>query len=474
MTTKKFLVPTLEGPISPIDGRYKDKTIALAKHFSEEGLMFYRIVIEVEYAYRLTLPGVSVIRKLLPHELRFFRNIYRKFSREDFEKIKKLEETSEHDVKAVEYFIHSKLRGTSLEDIIPFIHIGRTSEDINNLAQAFMIRYATSIILSQYEDVMRYIARQAEVYCEKTILALTHGQGASPTTFGWEMYVHFNRLRQSYHEIKNCKLSVKLNGATGGNNALVLAYPEINWRKFAEDFVKYLNVFGGSAKMMQFENNVYTTQIEPHDTYARYFSKLIVMNNILIDFSVDMWMYISRGIVIQKAIAGEVGSTAMPHKVNPINFENAEGNLGLANNDAIHYVSKLTKSRMQRDLSDSTVIRYFGETFAKISISCQALSKGMKKVSLNEEAVFVELNKNWGVVSEAYQVVLRKHGIAEGYEMLKDLTRGGKIEVNEELMHSFVQSLQSKGTINKEVAHILYSVTPFNYKGDRSFTVPKF
>lgn len=460
MTTER---KPITGPVSPIDGRYANKTAELGEIFSEQTLMHYRIVTEIEYLIFLSKKGI--VRPLSSNEIKNLVMIP-DIDEADFAEIQAFEKKTNHDVKAVEYFIHSKMKGTSLEDLIGFVHIGLTSEDINNVAYAFMLRDGVLVLNDYYLKVSQSIMALAEENKNCPMLALTHGQPASPTTFGWEMKSFSNRLLTCRNKLKQFKLLVKFGGATGGHNALYVAYPDVNWRKFSTDFVNYLSQLASSDNI-SFEHNIYVTQIEPHDTYSEMFSIISEANIVLKDFSRDIWMYISRGVIKQKAVDGEVGSSAMPQKVNPINFENAEGNLGLANAMLDFFRNKLPVSRFQRDLSDSTVERNFGSAFAYTLISLKAILAGMKRVSVNVEKIQAELEDCWEVVAEAYQVILRANGAAEGYELLKDFTRGKKM--TRELMHSFIDKLYSDGMIHESLALSMKEITPMNYIGDRNF-----
>lgn len=452
----------ITGPVSPIDGRYESKTQPLGQIFSEQALMRYRIMVEVKFLRHLF--SKKIIRNFTDEEIKILESMS-EISDTDFAEIQAFEKKTNHDVKAVEYFLHSKMKGTSLEDLIGFVHLGLTSEDINNIAYAMMLREGLGALLDYYGQVSHDILMLAEDHKSSPMLALTHGQPASPTTFGWEMKVFHNRLLKYREKLKDFKISVKWGGATGGHNALCLAYPEIDFRDFSYNFVRYLNVGEGINK---FEFNPYTTQIEPHDTYAELFSTLSILNTILIDFSRDIWMYISRGVIKQRVIDGEVGSSAMPQKVNPINFENAEGNLGMANAMFDFFRNKLPVSRLQRDLSDSTVERNFGSAFANTLIGLKAIHAGIKRLTVDEAKMHSELGDCWEVVAEGYQVVLRVNGAAEGYELLKDFTRGKKM--TKELMHQFVDHLFISKVINKSTALSLKEITPMNYIGNRSFS----
>ena len=449
--------------ISPLDGRYQEKVSDLGLIFSEFGLMKYRTIIEIKFFQ--ALDKVNVLpRKISKNENDFLNSLINNFSITDFERIKFFEKTTNHDVKAVEYFLKEKIEKMSLADCIGYVHLGRTSEDINNLSHALALRDGINIILANYQGVEKLLADLAKENKKVSMLALTHGQPASPTTFGWEMNVFVARLRYGIKQLKDFKLKVKLNGATGGDNALYEAYPKISWRKFSNDFISSLNEKNSEIK---FINNPYTTQIESHDTYRELFDILRGLNLVLIDFNRDIWSYISRGVVVQIPKRGEVGSSAMPQKVNPINFENAEGNLGLANALCEFFGGKLTISRLQRDLSDSTVERNFGLVFGHIKISLLFIAKGLGVIKVDQKAMEIELEKHWEVVSEAYQVILRSFGIEDGYELLKDFTRG-KV-VDKEMMHFFIEEVAKKHKLSKEIVQKMKKITPQNYVGNRNF-----
>ncbi|MFA5095640.1 MAG: adenylosuccinate lyase [Candidatus Paceibacterota bacterium] len=448
--------------ISPLDGRYKEDVEDLGLIFSEYGLMKSRFIIEIKYFLALSKIG-AMPRKITPKEVAYLNSLADKFSTNDLARIKEIEKVTNHDVKAIEYFIKEKMKEKSLSDCLEYVHLGRTSEDINNLSYALMLREGIKIISEKYKEVEKAISNLAKANRKTSMLALTHGQPASPTTFGWEMNVFAERLNYGLKQLEEFKLKVKLNGATGGDSALYNTYPKINWRKFSNDFISSLN----EKKGTKFINNPFTTQIESHDTYRELFDIIRGLNLVLIDFSQDIWSYISRGIIIQIPKSGEVGSSAMPQKVNPIKFENAEGNLGLANSLCEFFGRKLTISRMQRDLSDSTVERNFGLVFAHVKIALVYISKGLKRIKVDKNTIKTELEKHWEVVSEAYQVILRSVSIPNGYELLKEFTRG-KI-VDKKAMHSFINEIAKKYNLSKPVFNKLKKITPENYIGNRGF-----
>ena len=462
--------------ISPLDGRYEEKVKDFETIFSEFGLMKNRLIVEVKYF--LALADLKILsRKISDKEKKYLNSLCENFSEKDFKRIKFFESTTNHDVKAVEYFIKEKMRTENMGDWAEFVHLGRTSEDINNLAYALVLRDGISILKEKYFGIHKEILELAKKNKKVSMLALTHGQPASPTTFGWEMNVFASRLEKVLKNLDKFELSVKLNGATGGDNALYSAYPNINWRKFSNDLVVSFNdpsALKGTSPWqgrrnqgLKFLNNPFTTQIESHDTYRELFDIIRGLNLILIDFNQDIWNYISRGVIVQIPKLGEVGSSAMPQKVNPINFENAEGNLGLANSLCEFFGRKLTISRMQRDLSDSTVERNFGLVFGHTKVALAYISNGLKRIKVDETEIKRELENHWEVVSEAYQVVLRSVGVKDGYEMLKDFTRG-KISSKEE-MHKFIDEVAKKYNLNKEIVQKLKKITPENYIGNRKF-----
>jgi adenylosuccinate lyase len=448
--------------ISPLDGRYKEKVKDLGPIFSEYGFMKSRFIIEVKFFLALSKIGVMP-RKITKKEIEYLNNLMNDFSVNDFCRIKEIEKTTNHDLKAVEYLLKEKMRSMTLSDCLEYVHLGKTSEDINNLAYALMLRDGVSIIIEKYKEVEKIISKQAILNKKTSMLALTHGQPASPTTFGWEMNIFSERLSYGIKQLNNFKLKVKLNGATGGDNALNIAYPKISWRKFSNDFILDLNKKGTT----QFVNNPFTTQVESHDTYRELFDLIRGLNIILIDFSRDMWSYISRGIIIQIPKEGEIGSSAMPQKVNPIDFENAEGNLDLANSLCEFFGRKLPISRLQRDLSDSTVERNFGLVFGHVLVSLTSLIKGMGRVRVDKDFINTELGKHWEVVSEGYQVLLRSVGISDGYELLKEFTRGKIVDKN--AMHSFVDKIAMKHNLSEDIILKLKKITPNNYIGNRNF-----
>lgn len=433
--------------ISPIDGRYHSKTLELSQYFSEYALIKYRVFIEVEYLKELTttVPFLSGI------DVEQLDAIMLSFSESDAEKIKAIEKTTNHDVKAVEYFLRDRLTEVGLEKYIEFIHFGLTSQDINNTAFPLMTKEAVEkIIIPQIENVINSIALFAGEYGGQPMLAYTHGQPATPTTFKKEMMVFVERLNNQLILLKQSKHSGKFGGATGNFNAHKLAYSDIDWNGFA---TKFLNRLG-------LERLYPTTQISHYDDEAALYHTCSRINTILIDFCRDIWMYISMNFIKQKAIKNEVGSSAMPHKVNPIDFENAEGNLMLANSIFTFLAEKLPVSRLQRDLTDSTVLRNIGVPFAHSLIAFQSITKGISKLNLNTEKINTDLNDNVAVLAEAIQTVLRREGVEHPYELLKGFTRG-KAKLSMEDVHEFIDELPVNDIIKTE----LKALSPASYIG---------
>ena len=438
--------------ISPIDGRYRSKTVSLSPFFSEEALIKYRVLVEVEYFIALCeadLPQLSDVNKSVFEDL---RKIYTNFSTEDALWIKETEKTTNHDVKAVEYFIKSKFDGLGLEKYKEFIHFGLTSQDINNTAiplstkEAFEKVYLPSLI-----SVIAKLKELAMEWKDVPMLARTHGQPASPTRLGKEILVFVERLEEQLRLLFNIPFAAKFGGATGNYNAHHVAYPATDWKQFGTDFVE--NVLG-------LQHSFPTTQIEHYDHFAAFFDALKRINTILIDLDRDIWTYVSMDYFKQKIKAGEIGSSAMPHKVNPIDFENSEGNLGIANAIFEHLSAKLPVSRLQRDLTDSTVLRNIGVPIGHTLIAFEATLKGLNKLVLNEVKFAEDLEKNWAVVAEAIQTILRREGYPNPYEALKDLTRTNSV-INKEAIHSFIQTLK----VSDEIKVELMQISPSNYLG---------
>ncbi|HZV69438.1 MAG TPA: adenylosuccinate lyase [Saprospiraceae bacterium] len=440
--------------ISPIDGRYGDKTSMLSAYFSESALMKYRCLVEIEYLIALIETGIIQGARLSDEDKSNLKNIVTSFKDEDASHIKQIESKINHDVKAIEYFIKEKLEKINLSSLREWVHFGLTSQDINNSAFPLMIRNAFREIVSPEIKTTRLaIYDFALATKDIPMLAFTHGQPASPTLLGKEMMVFVERLDIQLDQLEKIELSVKFSGATGNFNAHVAAYPDINWSEWADHFTsKYLNI--GRYK--------YTTQIEHYDQIAALCHAAMRINTILIDLCRDVWMYISMNYLTQKVNPDEVGSSAMPHKVNPIDFENAEGNLGYANAIFGHLADKLPVSRLQRDLTDSTVLRNIGVPVAHTFLSLKSLQKGLSKISANETKTQSDLNDNWAVLAEAIQTILRREGVSNPYEQLKDLTRG-KEKLTKENLHLFIQKLQ----VREEVKEELRKLTPGGYTGMR-------
>ena len=437
--------------ISPIDGRYGSKVEAFRPIFSEYGLIRYRVEVEVRWLQALAKhPLITEVSELSDDATQYLNNIVINFSESDAQRIKDIERTTNHDVKAVEYYLKEKIADNAeLNKINEFIHFACTSEDINNLSYALMLKEGRETLLPQITECIASIKKVALDTASQPMMSRTHGQTASPTTTGKEFANVVARLLRQKEQLEAVELLGKINGAVGNYNAHSIAYPEVDWERFAKDFVESLGLFW----------NAYTIQIEPHDYIAEYFHALSRFNTILIDFNRDIWGYISLGYFKQKTIAGEVGSSTMPHKVNPIDFENSEGNLGLAN--AIFYFlsEKLPVSRWQRDLTDSTVLRNIGVGIAHTSIAIQSSLKGISKLQINTDAIEADLNDNWEVLAEPIQTVMRRYGIEKPYEKLKELTRGNRITPAD--LAVFIKNLE----IPVEAKESLLKLTPRSYTG---------
>ncbi len=438
--------------ISPVDGRYRRHTAALAGYFSESALIRYRIRIETEYLIalcRLPLPQLSGIAESRFAELRAV--MYENFTEADAEAVKKIELTTNHDVKAVEYFMKEKLDSLGLAQYKEFIHFGLTSQDVNNTATPLLLREAhEQVLLPVIHETLAILEKQANDWEHIPMLARTHGQPASPTRLGKEIRVFTERLRAQLDLLAQVPFAAKFGGATGNFNAHHVAYPQTNWKTFGDEFVASLGL----------KRSHPTTQIEHYDHLAAYFDGLKRINTILIDLSRDFWSYISMNYFRQQIKAGEVGSSAMPHKVNPIDFENAEGNFGIANALFEHLSAKLPVSRLQRDLTDSTVLRNIGVPVAHMVIALRSLQKGLSKVLLNEPALQADLEANWAVVAEAIQTILRREGYPQPYEALKGLTRTNEA-VTAHTIAAFIDTLDVSDMVKDE----LKAISPFNYTG---------
>jgi len=438
--------------ISPVDGRYYKQVEELSDFFSEYALIRYRVYVEIEYFISLCEIPLTQLSGVKSESIWALRNIYKEFSLEDAEEIKQIESVTNHDVKAVEYFIKKRFETLGLSQYREFVHFGLTSQDINNTAVPLsMADVLEKTYKPQLESLIAKLNSLAEEWKEIPMLARTHGQPASPTRLGKEINVFVVRLNEQLQLLKSLPIAAKFGGATGNMNAHHVAYPEIDWNKFANDFI---------SKRLGLKRSYPTTQIEHYDYFAALFDNLKRINTILIDLSRDMWLYISIEYFRQKIKEGEVGSSAMPHKVNPIDFENAEGNLGIANAIFEHLSSKLPVSRLQRDLTDSTVLRNIGVPVAHSLISFKSIQKGLSKLILNESALERDLNANWAVVAEAIQTVLRRENYLNPYETLKNLTRTNR-PVNQELISEFIDTLNVSEDVKKE----LRSITPSTYTG---------
>ena len=436
--------------VSPVDGRYAAVCSPLKEYFSEYALIRERVKVEVKYLIalaQLQLPQLHIDSG----KFEALRNIYRQFTPADAAQIKQTEKTTNHDVKAVEYFVKEKLETLGLNNAKEFVHFGLTSQDINNTATPMLVRHGIAeVMLPALTDVLNKFESQAQEWNNISLLAHTHGQPASPTRLGKEMKVFSERLRSQLDMLKSIPHSAKFGGATGNFNAHAVAYPAVDWISFADDFVNSLGL----------TRTTFTTQIEPYDNLSALFDNLKRINNILLDLCRDVWSYISMNYFSQTVKAGEIGSSAMPHKVNPIDFENAEGNLGIANALFEHLSAKLPISRLQRDLTDSTVLRNTGVPFAHTLIALKSLLKGLNKISPNTQVISADLNRHAVVIAEGIQTILRREGYPNPYEALKDLTRG-KENITLQDIHQFINTLQVGDTVKAE----LLKITPENYTG---------
>jgi len=439
--------------ISSVDGRYGRQTVALRPIFSEFGLIRYRVIVEIRWLQALAAhESIKEIPTLSKNAQHFLNELISNFNETQAQRVKTIEKTTNHDVKAVEYFLKESIANVpELMEISEFFHFACTSEDINNLSYALMLKEAREqVLISQMNSVISAIKELAHRYAEIPMLARTHGQPASPTTLGKEMANVVYRLQRQLAQIAEVEILGKINGAVGNYNAHLSAYPDLDWSAFSKGFVESLGLTW----------NPYTTQIEPHDYIAELFDAIARFNTILLDFSRDVWSYISIGYFKQRTIAGEVGSSTMPHKVNPIDFENAEGNLGIANALFHHLASKLPISRWQRDLSDSTVLRVLGVGAAHSVIAYGSCLKGISKLEVNENALMDDLKDAWEVLAEPIQTVMRRYSIAEPYEKLKALTRGQNI--NKETLKAFISNLE----IPEPEKQRLLEMTPASYIGN--------
>ncbi len=439
--------------ISPIDGRYRNKTQALADYFSEYALIRYRVRVEIEYFISLCELPLPQLEQFDHNLFKRLRDIYRDFNEESAQRVKDIEKVTNHDVKAVEYFLKEEFdKIGGLESFKEFIHFGLTSQDINNTATPLLLKESLyDVYYPQVEELIDQLQQYAEEWKNVPMLAKTHGQPASPTRLGKEIMVYAYRLTEQLEILKTAKLTAKFGGATGNFNAHHVAYPAYDWRAFGNCFV---------SEKLGLDREQWTTQISNYDYLAAIFDAMRRINTIIIDLDRDFWMYISMDYFKQKIKVGEVGSSAMPHKVNPIDYENSEGNLGMANAVLTFLSTKLPISRLQRDLTDSTVLRNIGVPVGHSIIAIQSTLKGLRKLILNEERIKADLNDTWAVVAEAIQTILRREGYPHPYEALKALTRTNK-PMNEEMIHEFIKTLE----VNDEVKDELMAISPLNYTG---------
>ena len=436
--------------ISPIDGRYSSKTENLSNFFSEKALIRYRVLVEIEYFISLTeveIPGLSNWKS---SDNKLIKNIYEKFSDDDAIEIKKIEKTTNHDVKAVEYFLKGKFNDLGFENYSEYIHFGLTSQDVNNTAIPLSIKDFLPSYYLIIEDLINELSIKVKEYNGIAMLARTHGQPASPTRLGKEINVFKSRIIEQFNVIKTIPISCKFGGATGNMNAHKVAFPKIDWVNFSNNFAKKLNL----------KLSYPTTQIEHYDNLARLFDNFKRINTIILDLNKDLWQYISMDYFQQKIIKNEVGSSAMPHKVNPIDFENSEGNISYANAIFEFLSSKLPVSRLQRDLTDSTVLRNVGVPISHTIIGIKSTIKGLNKLVVNKQKITEDLENNWIVISEAIQTILRREGVDKPYELLKDLTRNND-KIDQKVFIDFISQLDISENVKKE----LLSITPFNYTG---------
>ena len=435
--------------LSPLDGRYQAKCEELNPYFSEFGLIKYRLIIEVSWLKALCkCPDIHELNGI---DTQSFDSLVDNFSLEDAQRIKDIEKTTNHDVKAVEYFIKENLQRESVNQSLGFIHFACTSEDINNLAYALMLKDSRELILVPImQEISNRIATMSNSYSDQPMLSRTHGQPATPTTVGKEFANVVYRLRRQIRCVTECEILGKMNGAVGNYNAHILAYPNIDWEEFSKNFVESLGI----------KLNPYTTQIEPHDYIAELMDSFSRFNNILLDFNRDIWSYISLNYFKQALISGEIGSSTMPHKVNPIDFENSEGNLGLANSIFGHLSSKLPISRWQRDLTDSTVLRNLGTGFGYSLLAYRSHLRGLSKLQLNVEVIDKDIDECWEILAEPIQTVMRRHNVTNPYEKLKELTRGKQIDQN--TLKDFILKLE----IPEDSKRILMDLTPRSYLGN--------
>jgi len=447
--------------LSPVDGRYGSKTEDLRPIFSEFGLIRHRLLVEIRWLQALArIPDIAEVPAFSSHANDVLEGLVANFGESDAQRIKNIERTTNHDVKAVEYFLKEKIAGnTELESVSEFIHFACTSEDINNLSHALMLREARGqVVLPLIDELIAAVRSLAHTHADQPMLSRTHGQPASPTTIGKEMANVAYRLQRQRDQIASVPLLGKINGAVGNYNAHIVAYPEVDWINFSRRFVESLGLAWTPL----------TTQIEPHDYMAELFHAMTRFNTILIDFCRDVWGYVSLGYFRQKTVAGEVGSSTMPHKVNPIDFENAEGNLGLANALLEHLAQKLTISRWQRDLTDSTVLRNLGVGVGHMAIALKSALRGIAKLDVDDRRLAEDLDANWEVITEAIQTVMRRHGVDRPYERLKDLSRGQRVDRHR--LGAFVDSLELPQSVKDELKRL----TPAAYVGNAATQAREF
>jgi adenylosuccinate lyase len=438
--------------ISPIDGRYRNKTVTLSPYFSEEALIKYRVQVEIEYFIALCELPLPQLESFDNSKFDILRDIYKNFDTGDARQIKEIEKTTNHDVKAVEYFIKGAFDKLGLSEHKEFIHFGLTSQDINNTAIPLSIKDAMNdVYVPQYLEVLEKLKELVKEWANVPLLARTHGQPASPTRLGKEIDVYVERLKEQFNLLNDIPSAAKFGGATGNYNAHKIAYPKIDWKEFGQKFVQ---------EKLGLYHSFPTTQIEHYDHMAALFDSLKRINTIILDLDRDFWTYVSMDYFKQKIKKGEVGSSAMPHKVNPIDFENSEGNIGIANAIFEHLSAKLPVSRLQRDLTDSTVLRNVGVPFGHTMIAFQSTIKGLNKLLLNKDKINQDLENNWAVVAEAIQTILRREGYPNPYEALKGLTRTNE-KINRLTIASFIDTLEVSETIKSE----LKAITPSNYTG---------
>ena len=438
--------------ISPVDGRYRGKTKPLSKFFSEEALIKYRIQVEIEYFISLCEIPLPQLKDFNSSFFEDLRSIYKQFSEENAKEVKEIEKKTNHDVKAVEYFIKVEFDKLDLKKYKEFIHFGLTSQDINNTSIPLSIKEAIhQVYLPNLEDILVSLSNLSDKFKGIPMLSRTHGQAASPTLLGKEISVFSNRLEEQKYSLTQIRNAAKFSGAVGNFNAHFVAFPDIDWKKFSKNFVE--NTLG-------LDFSYPTTQVEHYDSIAALCDALKRINTILIDFNRDIWTYISLDYFKQDIKEGEIGSSAMPHKVNPIDFENAEGNLGIANAILSFFSNKLPVSRLQRDLTDSTVLRNIGVPFAHILVAFKSIVNGIEKLKINEKKIYSDLENNWSVVAEAIQTILRRENFSNPYEVLKGLTRTNN-HITKNTIHKFLDTLELNETLKKE----LKSITPFNYTG---------